>query len=408
MKFEDMIIELSKRNSCLNFSNVDIDKYYKQIIKIDNPFIYDRIIKLIEFKKDVSMYNEERNIIIKKRLLNQKNNALLDCLLGVTKDNYREYNFTEDELDYIKRNISNDLDECLKIISNHWVLNYIIYYFFQDTYYNFICNLFQMCGYLKKIKRDLVDIKHLELYNKFNNLSSLSFADKIEFFKNNCDKNDIMGMFYDDMRKVKNHSYQSLVNNSLKLNNNLNIYNKELSQKYGLDVYYLNGEPFYAFVRVFGIKRDDLFDNSNYINSSLNRLGYSFSFISDKNIGTIDYMQKNVVLFYDNIDYNDIMYVNHSDLFSGNINNNQDRFISTKINEIFTPNDLIANTDNYNEVYIREHNLKPSALICYDNVTKNDLKFAKKYNLSILIINRLKYKRYENFNIDLYGNSYII
>ena len=174
-------------------------------------------------------------------------------------------------------------------------------------------------------------------------------------------------------------------------------------------MYYLNGEEFYGFVRCLSIPRTYLFNHFDYVNSNKNRLGYSFSYIGDRNIGTTDYEQKSVVLFYDNIDYRNIMYVHHADLHSGKMTI-QDDYLSTKENEILSPNSLIANTKNYNEIYIKSNGngIRPKALICYDNITDNDIGFARKYNLSLLLINRDKYKRYETFDDDYESYTYVI
>ena len=144
------------------------------------------------------------------------------------------------------------------------------------------------------------------------------------------------------------------------------------------------------------IQRNDLNNHSDYINSNLNRSGYSFSFISDKNIGTIDYLGKNIVLMYDSINPENISYVHRSDMHSGN-KKEQKTFISNKINEIKTPQDLMLFTNGYNEIVINGNNIVPKALICYDEITNDDVSFANKYNLVILLINTSK--RSSNFSI---------
>ncbi len=391
-------------------NSINFNYYTELISKIKNPSMYDRLIKYLEFKYDTSKFNEERNKYIKNLLFNQKNNSIIDLLTSINVDNFDKILlFTDEEISYLKRN-KNNFKKCLEHISDRWLTDYITYYFFQDNFYNFSVNLYQLVSYQYKIKSDLIDLSHIKMYNEFNNINNLSLLDKINLFKKYYNKNiNLMHLFYDDMRIVKDHAYKNMVSNSLKINKDSKIYNKELSDKCGLDVYYLNGEKFYAFVRSLRVKRDDLDDkNNDYINSNLNKLGYSFSYISDRNIGTIDYMQKNVILFYDNIDFNNIMYVYHSDMFSGILNNKGNRYISKKVNEIHTPMSLISNTKNYNEIYVKGNNIKPTSLICYDEIANDDISFAKKYNLSILLINREKYHSYEEYDDDFYDNTYIL
>ena len=372
------------------------------MIPIVNPYIFDRFCKMIEYQMDTDLYYEARKKYIKKALLNQKNIGKLDYFDDINITNYHNFLFCDNELSNV--NLDN-LNSQINYISNRWVNEYIISYFFRDSYYNFMVNLFQMVNYLGQTKKILVDSNHLKIYNQFRGLSNMSFSDKIAFFKKhvNC---EYLEIFYDDMRKVKNDSYQVLVNSSIKLNHDSSIYNKDISNIKGIDIYYLKGEEFYAFVKTFAIQRNDKSNHYDHINLIDNSLGHSFSYISNNNIGTIDYLQKNVAILYDDIDFNNIMYVHHADLHSKKMAT-QDDYLSEKHNEILTPNALIAQTKNYNEVYIIGK-LKPKALICYGEITSDDYDFAKRYNLSILLINNKKYERYETYDEDYLNDTYVL
>ena len=100
------------------------------------------------------------------------------------------------------------------------------------------------------------------------------------------------------------------------------------------------------------------------------------------------------------------MYVHHSDLHAKKMEVQND-YLSEKENEIITPSSLIAHTNNYNEIYIVDKP-KPKALVCYNTITDNDIAFAKKYNLSILLMNREKYKSYVTYDDDYMDNTYVI
>ena len=370
MDFKEIIDIFSNAKSIFNLSledkkrldNINFKLYIDNIIKIDNPFIFDLIMKYLEYKEDTGEYYELRNKYLKKIILNKSN------------------------------------------IQDKWLNEYIIEYFFEDNYYNFTINLLQMVSFQNRLQKELVSLKNIELYNKFSNINKLSYIEKLRLFNDNKN-NNLKEMFYDDMRIIKDTAYKKMVDNSLKLNKENNIYNKALSSKYGLDVYYLDGEEFYTFIRTFNIKRNDLSDKEDYINSNLNRIGYSFSYISNKNIGTMDYTGESVVLMYDKLDYNNISYVHHSDMHSGKIDE-KNSFVTNKINEIRVPESLIANTNGYNEIIINGNNIIPTALICYDVITDSDILFAKKYNLSILLINTTKYKRWDFNYEDYYDNTY--
>ena len=86
--------------------------------------------------------------------------------------NYATYEISlPDEIAYMyfsadKVNLS--LNETLKLtsvlnkISNKWLDEYIVYYFFHDNYYNFLINLNQLLRYIRnsKIGHLLISLKH--------------------------------------------------------------------------------------------------------------------------------------------------------------------------------------------------------------------------------------------------------
>ena len=365
---------------------INDNDFIKTITVVHNPIVFDRFIKMCEYKTDTSILYEERNKFIRKTILN------------LNKDNI--YDFFE----------LNSLDKSRQeIIANRYLIEYIVNYYFGDNYYNFMTNFYQMLSYLECSKKDLVNRENIMLYKEFVNLRHMSFIDKIGFFKLLLDDVNVKEKFYDDINMVREDSHKELVNRTLKLTKDNGIYQPDLSRRFMVDTYYLDGEEFFGFVRCLMFRSEDLLNKEDYVFSKKGHLGYSFSYISNHNIGTIDYEQKNVTLFYSDIDYRNIMYVHHGDLHSKKMNV-QDDYLSNKENEIIQPERLIGKTNNYNEIYIKsgKNGIKPTALVCYDKITNHDIDFAKKYNLALLIINSQKYRRYERYDDDYDDYSYVI
>ena len=355
------------------------------IVKVHNPIVFDRFIKMAEYKIDTAEIHEKRNIFIRKKLLSLNKNEVNEFF-----------------------NLNNYPESSQEMIANRYLAEYIVSYYFQDNYYNFMVNLYQMIGYLRQTKKDLIEKKHIELYEKFVELKNMSFEDKISLFKSHLQDN-LMELFYDDINIVREDSHKNLVDNSLKLSKDSAIYQSDISRRAGVDVYYLDGESFYGFVRCLSHKASELLDAADYVFSKKGRLGYSFSYIGANDIGTSDYNGQNVTLFYDNINYKNIMYVHHGDMHSKKMSKQYD-YVSDKENEIITPDNLIAKTNNYNEVYIKPNSdgIKPTAIVCYNRINGNDLAFAERYNLAILLINLEKYKRFQTYDDDYNSYSYII
>ncbi len=381
--------------------------FMKCMIKVPNPWLFDRFIKMLEYKTDTSLLHEERKKYLKKVIFSSSNNKKLEYLKNVNVNNFHRFLFTFDEISYLEHS-KNNFNYALNKISNRWLIEYIISYFFQDNYYNFMTNLFQMINYLKTHDRDLINHEHIKMYNGFVDIKNASFQDKIGVFKLYLNDN-LLESFYDDISVLKNDAHHDLVEHVTKLYKGCDIYQKDISDRLKIDVYHLDGQPFYGFVRCLSIKITDQLVNTNYLLSKENRLGYSFSYISHNNIGTSDYAKNHVTLYYDDIDYHNIMYVHHSDLHTG-IVSCQNKYLSVKENEILSATQLIAKTKNYNEVYIKSSSegIRPKALVCYNKISINDISFAKKHNLVILIINTNKYKYYETFDDDYLENSYMI
>ncbi len=62
-------------------------------------------------------------------------------------------------------------------------------------------------------------------------------------------------------------------------------------------------------------------------------------------------------------------------------------------NEIFTPKQLIDNTKGYNEILvIEDEEIKPSYIVCFDNIKESDIGVAKEMNIPIVVIYTKFYK----------------
>ncbi len=396
-KFDDMLNILASREA--KYQKKELENYFinnysselqKEILKIKNPSIYSSITSIMQYKIDISEIDEKRNKIIQDIILNKVD---LEKEIFTFFTNYNSIPFMEVEKEKIESAIkSNEVDKVLKEISKDWLTKYIIYYFFHDSFYNYLVNLNQMLRYLRNIKIDLINQEHLSFYLECYNLTKMSFADKINFFKNNYLRKDITAIFYDDISIIKQHSYQNLVNSLLNIRQANDLKNTKLTNKYQYPIYYLNGEKFNALIRHISFNNGRSKEEyQKYVNSQKEKDYYSFSYISDKNISIIG-NTSGFTLLYGNINPNYITHVYHDDAGSSYLLKEK-HFITNKYNEIHTPESLIMDTKYYNEIVIKkgQNGIEPSALVCFDEVKKEELQFAKEYHLPIVLINSKKY-----------------
>lgn len=364
LKMTDEELENYIKENDVSNELFDDEKVVKRIAYISNPMFYMHIIKILE-----------NRISIDKIFLKRK--RFVSLLF--------------------------DDEKTIHEIPNEWLKEYLANYFFDDYYRNFFKNYHQMRSYLLSVNQSLVNMDHLSFYESFSKINRLSSDDIILFFKNNCDKKDMQEIFYDDMRIVKDHCYKNLVSSSIKLDESKSLLNKEMSNKYNIPVYYLDGEKFYAFVRAYKIKRDDLSKEASYFNGA-SKYAVNFSYIGKENITIIGDYERNVVLLYDSIDPNDIMYVFHDD--SG-MNIKGDLVEHENTNELLDSKSLMLWTNYYNDIIIKNNDrIKPSALVCLDKITDEDILFARKYQLSIVLINSKKYYLNNGFTDYMDRDSY--
>ena len=410
-KIEDMLEKLTSSNILYKkhelqeyFMNNYTSEFIDILLKVKNPAIYHRFTYIMKNYLDVSEMDEKREKLIEKIILTETD-LVNECFTFLKDNNYQHNIFTDNELDDIEREKKyNRINSELKKLNNKWLTNHIIYYFFHDNYFNFLVNLQEMMHYMSFAKVNLINKDHMMFYQECFKLPDKSFSEQVDFFKNNYLKKDIGDMFYDDMRIVKNHCYQNLIDSAIKINKENGIYNEELSKKYNYPIYYLNGENFYALVRnIRANKNRSKEEYDAYVYSRKNRSFYSFSYIGNINIDNIGKNDGGHTLLYDSVDPNYIVHIHHDDSGSSNYLR-EEYYDNERFNELYPPNALMWNTEYYNEIVIKkqENGIIPSALVCFDEIKDSDLEFP------IILINSKKYHTKEGYtNYDDY-NSYSI
>ena len=364
------------------------DKYFENLFFDMNIYNISYVIKkgvtlpnyLINSNILINKYLSIDNIIIFLEFLTdlEKNNAYLKDIL---KDKKKQ------EYDDKVRNYSIEDKELLELII---VFNY------EEIPYNFLKNVSSIISYIKQIDKILIPTNRYQIYEKLINFSSLTKDDKIKLYHEIGNNKNAMAEFYDDFKTCLNDSYKDIKDSVTDINN---LKSYSLSSKYGVCVYELNGEPFKFLINHTRMNRDNLNHHSAW--NSLKKYA-SLSVISNTCFGTYRSPYSNVIVGFNQFDYMNIAHVYHSDSYTSN------EFGSKSILELYTINNLLKNTKGYNEILMKNSNLlKPSCIICYDEIKIGDIEASKLLgNIPLVLLYTNKYN-VKYTCIDTEDNDYL-
>lgn len=374
-----------------------INKY----VNIFNPNLYRNAINIL-IKNNYSLASNIENA--RKKYVKKEITSIKDGYL-IRMDNYFINNddFLINEVPFNILNNLRKLNNSAKLKDKLAALTQVIQFellvdtYFKDIPYNFLSNMIMMLNYIKQINENIISEDNLKLYMKIYHFNSLSIKERIEFINSFNDDIDYAKMFYEDYRKCRDHSYKLMNDKVIKLNKDSKLYNKKLSKDKGVDIYELNGDDFFAYAHVTHASRYE--KNNVYWKDDASTI--SISLIGTENINTFGDHQ--IKFEFYNLKPQNIMHIYHSDSYTAKMHGTK------KINEIYTPNNLLKNTKKYNEILYSEKNfnIKPDFIISYDVITQVELIIAKQLNIPILVINTDKYKKtdlLEDANKDKYIN----
>ena len=181
--------------------------------------------------------------------------------------------------------------------------------------------------------------------------------------------------------------------------------NTILSDKYGIDIYELNGEKFYMLVKSMNpITEKTNILETNQKNYSIERGCYSL--IGSDNIDV--YNKQFVYGFVNGFIPENIISVFETDCFSRESDEpilNED-YGTTAVNRLMTPDQIVNGLDSnkktrYSEIQIAGK-INPDFIVTFDEINELAVSESKRLNIPIVVINTKKYennkKRSNPFN----------
>lgn len=344
----------------------------KKIASISDPVIYQKVVTKFQDLIDLDETFFFRRINVTNLFLDFDNKNLIDTRYYYDND--------YDELDQQE-------------IFNLYMCDLISQYFFDDLFQNTYLDLKQILNF-SSLSGQIISQERMNFYFEFSNLNKYTYEEKLYFLKK-YQQYDFRESYYDDLNIMKDKSKKLLIDSTIKsLSKDSLLFKKDLSEKYNAEIYYLNGEEFYAFVRCnVNVEKGKEQPKSEEVN----RLSQSFSFIGTDNISMYQNPNEVLTLMYSGFDSNNIAHISSMDSWSYknyDENNTLSSIDASVVYELSTPKSLLASTFYYNEIAVipkEDTLLNPIGLVCYDSFSKWDLEFSKRNNLPIVVINTDKY-----------------
>lgn len=383
IQFSESIKNISVEDELLNSH-----RFIQRISQIENPNIYRNIINnlLVNNYEITKKINLEREKYLKKKISNVNAD-------GVFKEYEELNNYIEDNgidkkaIDIypieLYGNYKMSYDE-MKKISSLRRFEYMCDELFEDYTYNVLINLNNIIEFDKKIP--YLSEERRNLYKKILEFDKLSLIEQMMFLKKSIN-NSIADIYYDDFRQARDLSYKSIQDNLLDLNSRPELYDKEKSNPV-VPIYRLEGENFVACVHCGNLFQE--FKDT-----------ISLSVIGNEHIGVFN--SNSIIFGFDNIKTDRITHAFHTDSFTSG------KYGTNRVNKIYDVHDMLNKTRSCNEILYntKVDSLKPSYIVCFDDIKEESYIRAVNDNLPIVVINSKKYNKNDGmYETENYQESY--
>lgn len=390
------MLNFSTRISSVSIQNIFLDnnRFLLNVATIENPNYYRNIIDNLSVNNYllVDRIEKYRKIYIESQFKSEENGIFsyyTDLLDYINTKGIDSKIYDKVPVEFFNGSLFELTDEKLRQLTFKRKFEMLCDLYFKDYARNVLFNLKEIMRAIGN--KDIIPMSRKTLYNKFLHFNELS-NEEINGLLLNATSSNYSELLYDDIRTVKEVTYNSYNDQFLKLNKDNKIYNKDLSDKYNVDIYMLSGEPFLACVHCGAFTRTD-FDNETI----------SLSLIGTENTGV--YSDNNLILGFDYLNPNRIMHVYNRDSATSG------KYGTNVINKIYDGHELLKQTSSYNEILYKQKdfgNLVPSFVVCFNDIDERSYNYALNNKLPIVVIDSKKYNQNERLSFDMerYQTSY--
>ncbi len=393
VKFNDSILSSQRFFNRLKSSSfVIFRKNINTVETYNNPIIieqklkkyYDELISSYDSEED--MFGEYWDVLNNPSLLHNyydKDTFIFSYDIVLLFEKYLSCD-DDDNLYFKDRDA---LIQILKMETSKKISEVVIDALFSDNIYNVGINIREMIRYNNKLDKNdkVLDDDRVAFYKMILGFDNIFSKDKIKLFNEFKDRNFSL-TFYDDLRKLKDASYDMIKNDLLDLSKYSDKVSSIDCERTQCLVYDLRDSKYTMLVR-------SKFPHKDKSNKRRN----CYSIISDENNNTFDQGEDNDKIIYGyNSFLNDrVIHMLEQDAFSSDAyNDNKD--VSNYVNRIVSKDELVLGSDCYSEVELvniqdengKYINQKPDFIVVYDNIRDIDITESKRLNIPIVIIRK--------------------
>jgi hypothetical protein len=369
-------------------------EFYERKIKSYNPDtgmidgFSQAYLELSQLPEEMRNMYEIKNILMKHFNLFGNDDLIFNLIDGV----FNNISSNSDLMSYFQKE------------SNYYVTNMVIDYHFEEVYRNFLLDVRQLYKFQEGEGRTLSDYDR-RLYERLLRLDELPYSEKLSLFEELKGFNSVE-KFYDDFRKAKDKSFSLIKEQMLNFGNIGNYRDKGLSEQYGVDVYVLDGQPFYAFVKSLCVDKDRVLTEKNLY---YYKDGASYSLDGSEKLCTFYDPRENYNLLYGDFSIDQVVHIFSADSYSSYQRDGNGGLGTDRVFELYTPRDLVRSSAYYNEIIYAQENKRRTdelnsqldvprvmAIYCYDEITGNDVRSAKELGVGITLVRTKNYQVYRS------------
>ncbi len=374
----------------------------------------DKIINNSTEEELLSPYKELYDIVVQMHSCNSPDD-----------NNYYDYkmqafsslrSIDDDELenlfmDFLSNGNIEPLYEQLKKLSSRKLSNYIIDYHFEENFHNIMVDMQELLRFYYDGHISIPEDR-IELYRRIVSIDQLPIAEKIELH-NYLKSIDMISVFYDDMAFARKIVAEAIKEQSLTSESIKEYKDEELSEKYGVPVYSMQGEHFFGIVKTHRHQQEQM------------PTGHSYSLVGSSCTVTFGCPGDVDTYLYDadSMTPEQMVHTYPHDSFTLFKPFEYSRKAPTKrVNALLMPEDLVGLSPSYNELLILEQGYEPTdmdsripelrriALYCIDEITPEAVETAQRQSIGIILINTKKYEQTSDYgnprDVYSYGLDY--